>query len=205
MRNKFTELIEQGVARFEYTPIAPEMPEQDMVCRMYNNIWSIPSDTHMHLNPETGERYITGHMVGIEEKWNNFVYSHNWGAVNFKTTGYWCLCDFLQKNGLCGQYSVLNGETIYLVTPIPVGGDMQGIACTGCPTTVCTTESQIPSPIAILTANGDFYKIMECYQGKNNLYEVCEAMNNNVYVKGENWTVVGNKLMCPIGNKVFIL
>ena len=73
MRNKFTELIEQGVARFEYTPIAPEIPEQDPICRQYNNIWSIPSDTHMHLNHETGDRYITGHMVGIASKWDSFV------------------------------------------------------------------------------------------------------------------------------------
>lgn len=205
MRNKFTELIEQGVAKFNYTPIAPTMPEKDAVCRMYNNIWSIPSDTHMHFNEETGERYITGHMIANEAKWSNFVYAHNWGAVNFKTAGYWCLCEFLQKNGLQGRYSVLNGDAIYLVTPIPVGADVHGVACPECPTTVCTTESKIPMNTAVLTHDGNVLKIRECYKGKNSLYEVCEALNDSIYVKGGNWTVVGNRLMCPIGNKTYVL
>lgn len=203
MRDKFTELIEQGVAKFNYTNIAPPVPEQDIVCRMYNNIWSIPSDTHMSYNAETGERYITGHMVGIESRWSNFVYAHNWGAVNFKSTGYWSLCDFLQKNGLCGQYSTLNGETIYLVTPIPA--PEVGCPCAECPSVCTTTESKMPQPIALLAVGGDFYKIKECYQGKNSLYEVAKALNENIYVKGENWTVNGNNLMCPIGNKIYVL
>ena len=202
MRNKFTELIEQGVARFEYTPIASELPEQDPICRQYNNIFSIPTDTHMHLNNETGERYITGHMIEDESKWSNFVYSHNWGAVNFKSTGYWCLCDFLQKNGLDGRYSVLNGDTIYLVTPIPEDADY---AAPVCPTCCVTTESKMPSPIATLVANGDYFKIKECYQGKKNLYEVSHALNENIYVMGNNWTVNGDKLVCLIGNKTYIL
>ena len=205
MRNKFTELIEQGVASFDYTPIAPTMPEQDMVCRLYNNIFSIPTDTHMHFNEETGERYITGHMVGIESKWSSFVYAHNWGAVTFKSTGYWCLCDFLQKNGLEGRYSVLNGETIYLVTPIPADAEMNGVVCPECPVVCTTTESKMPTPIATLCANGDFMKIKECYQGKKNLYDVAAALNENFYVKGNNWTVNGNNLVCPIGNKTYIL
>lgn len=203
MRNKFTELIEQGVGRFDYTPIAPELPEQDPVCRMYNNIWSIPSDTHMHYNQETGERFITGHMVGIEDKWSNFVCAGNWGAVSFRTTGFWSLCDFLQKNGLCGRRAELNGDVAYIVTPIPAGEDACG--CSKCPTVCVTTESKFPQPIAILVANGDVYKMVECFEGKNNIYDVCEALNKSYYVKGNEWTVNEGKLLCPIGNKVYVL
>ena len=204
MRNKFSELIAQGVAKFDYTPIAPELPEQDPVCRMYNNIWSIPSDTHMHLNPENGERYITGHMVGIENKWCNFLHAMNWGAVTFKTSGYWCLCDFLQKNGLSGRVGQVNGDVAYIVAPIPTP-DAGACGCPECPTTCTTTESRIPQPIAVLTSFGDVYKVMECYENKNNIYEVCEALNKSHYVKGNEWTVVGENLMCPIGNKTYIL
>lgn len=202
MRSKFTEMIEQGVAEFNYTQIAPEMPEQDIICRMYNNIFSIPTDTHMSYNSESGERYITGHMIENESKWSSFVYAHNWGACNFKTTGYWCLCDFLQKNGLEGRYSVLNGDAIYLVTPIPADAEY---AAPVCPTCCVTTESKMPQPVAVLVAGGDIFKIKECYQGKKNLYEVAAALNENLYVKGENWTVNGNNLICPIGNKTYIL
>ena len=203
MRNKFTELIEQGVAAFHYTPIAPEVPEQDPVCRMYNNIFSIPTDTHMHLNNETGERYITGHMVGIEEKWSSFLYAHNWGAVRFKTAGFWCLSDFLQKAGLEGRISVLNGDTIYLVTPIPEDKPAENLPV--CPTCCVTTESKIPQPIANLVANGDIMKIKECYHGKQNLYEVAKALNENIYIKGNDWAVNGNNIACLIGNKVYVL
>lgn len=199
MRNRFTELINQGVASFNYTPIAPEMPEQDIVCRMYNNIWSIPSDTHMHLDPMTGHRYITGHMVGITDKWDQFVCACNWGAVNFRTTGYWCLCEFLQKNGLSGNYSVLNGDNVYLVTPIPAE------TAVNLPNNVTTTESQIPAQITILTNDNNPLRIKECFNGKSSLYEVCEALNESIYVKGNNWIVNGDKVMCPIDNKVYVL
>lgn len=200
MRNKFTELIEQGVARFEYKPVAPEIPEQDYICRMYNNIFSIPTDTHMHLD-NTGIRYITGKLVGIKEKWESFKCTSQWMGVNFATTGYWSLCDFLQKHGLYGEYGNLNNETVYMVTPI--AEEPGSPVC--CPTCCTTTESQIPNQISTLTVDNNSIRIKECYKGKSNLYEVCEAMNESLYVKGNNWTVNGDKIMCPIGNKIVIL
>ena len=200
MRNKFTELINQGVASFDYTPIAPSMPEQDMICRMYTNIWSIPSDTHMHL-AEDGTRYITGHMVGITEKWDQFVCACNWGAINFKNTGYWSLCNFLQLNGLRGERGILNGDNVYVVTPMT---DVPEMAC-NCPTCCVTTESKMPAQVNVLTMDNNPLRIKECYKGKSNLYEVCEALNESIYVKGNNWTVNGDNVLCPIGNKVYVL
>lgn len=202
MRNKFTELINQGVAPFEYTPIAPNMPEQDYICRFYNNVWSIPSDTHMHLL-EDGTRVITGHMIANNEKWKSFVCASSWGAVTFKTTGYWSLCNFLQENGLCGDFGVLNGDVVYVVKPIeelnsPVE-DTYDV-----PTSYTTTESQIPQPLADLVVDRDTLKIRAAYKN-NNLYDIANALNENLYIKGTEWTVNGNKLMCPIGNKICIL
>ena len=202
MRNSFTDLINMGVAKFSYNPIASEMPEDDIICRIYNNIWSIPSDTHMYYNKETNERYITGHMVGITQKWDLFVCSGYWGAINFKSSGYWSLCDFLHKNNLCGRYDMLNGEVIYKVIEINNSEIDNNISCPNCCVTV---ESKIPQPISVLTNDGNILKIKECFINKENLYDVCEALNNSIYVKGNNWTVNGNKIMCPIGNKTYIL
>ena len=200
MRNKFSELINQGVAAFKHTPIAPQLPEQDMICRMYNNIWSIPSDTHMHLDKETGIRYITGHMVGIQEKWSQFVCARNWGAVDFRTSGYWSLACFLSENGLCGNFGILNGDVVYAVTTC------NEIPCTGtCPSCYVTTESNIPQRVNDIVLNGDAMKVKECYAGKENLKEVANALNENIYIKGNEWTVIGNNIMCPIGNKIVIL
>lgn len=200
MRNKFSELISQGVAAFEYTPIAPELPEQDIICRMYNNIWSIPSDTHMSCLSD-GRRVITGHMVGITDKWNAFICAGYWGAVNFKTTGYWSLCDFLQQNGLCGSYDTLNGDVVYIINSC---SDCDSV-CPGCPTCCTTTESKMPMQISTLTLDNNPLRIKECFANKTDIYEIAKSLNENVYVKGNNWTVNGEKLMCPIGNKIFIL
>jgi hypothetical protein len=63
----------------------------------------------------------------------------------------------------------------------------------------------MPAQISTLTVDNNPARVKECYKGKSNLYEVCEAMNDNVYVKGNNWTVNGDKIMCPIGNKVVVL
>lgn len=203
MRNKFTELIELGVAAFDYTPVAPEMPEQDYICRMYNNIWSIPSDTHMHLAEDGTTRYITGHIIGTPN-WDKFVCACNWGAVDFRPTGYWSLCDFLQTHGLRGEHSNLNGDNVYVVTPIEemTSADNCDVCC---PTCYVTTESQMPAQISTLSFDNNPIRVKECYKGKSNLYEVCEALNDSIYVKGNNWTVNGNNVMCPIGNKVYVL
>ena len=141
-------------------------------------------------------------MVGIDAKWDNFLCASAWGAVSFNTTGYWSLCDFLQKHGLCGRKGIVNGDAAYIVTPIPAE---ELPTCPTCPATCVTTESQIPQPIAILSSVGDSFKVMECFDDKNDLYEVCEALNNSRYVKGNNWTVCEGKLLCPIGNKIYIL
>ena len=204
MRNKFTELIEQGVARFDYKPIAPEIPEQDFVCRMYNNIFSIPTDTHMFMDGD-GTRYITGKLVSITEKFESFLYASQWMGVNFRHSGYWSACQFLQSYGLYGKFGSFNGDVVYEINPIPASSEMGAPVVPDMPTTYTTSESRIPNTVARLAVDGNILKIKECYNGKNNLYEVCNALNESMYVLGNEWTVNGDKLMCPIGNKVIIL
>ena len=205
MRDKFSELIAQGVARFDYKPIAPEIPEQDFVCRQYNNIFSIATDTHMHLDHETGMRYITGKLVSIKEKFDSFLYASQWMGVNFRQSGHWSACSFLQNYGLSGRYGALNGDIVYEVAPIPTDPMLGAPVVPDMPTTYTTSESRIPDSVARLTLDGNAMKIKECYNGKNNLYEVCNALNESIYVLGNEWTVNGDKLMCPFGNKVVIL
>lgn len=204
MRDKFSELIAQGVARFDYKPIAPEIPEQDFVCRAYNNIFSIATDTHMFMDGD-GMRYITGKLVSIKEKFDSFLYASQWMGVNFRHSGYWSACSFLQNYGLSGRYSSLNGDIVYEVAPIPTDPMLGAPVIPGIPTTYTTSESKIPDNVARLTVDGNAMRIKECYNGKNNLYEVCAALNESMYVLGNEWTVNGDKLMCPFGNKVVML
>lgn len=198
MRDKFSDLMAQGFASFNYTPVLKEIPEQDPICRMYNNVFSIPSDTHMSML-EDGTRIITGHMIANDLVWNKFVCSYCWFAVDFRHSGAWSLCDFLYKHGLCGQKTTLNGDVVYAIKPIESGN----MPCK-CPSCATTSESNIPTPISFLTNSGNKLHILECFKG-DNIQNVIENMNNSVWVKGNQWVVFENQIVGLVGNKVYKL
>lgn len=196
MRNKFTDLINAGVADFTYyTPLTSDMPDTDPISRMYNNIFSIPTDTHMSITDD-GDRVITGHMINTMD-WENFCCSCVWRGVNFKTTGFWSLCDFLYKNGLKGSKISLNGDIVYLISPtIAPSDNICSLPCS------CTTnESKIPHPITELTKSGNKLHIAECFG--SNVNEVVTKMNESVWVKGSNWVPFENSIVGLIGEDVY--
>lgn len=197
MRNKFTELIEQGVASFNYTNISKDIPEQDPICRMYNNIFSIPSDTHMSCL-EDGTRVITGHMIATD-KWEKFCMSCCWGAVEFRTSGVWSVFDFLFSNNLEGRVGVLNGDVVYIVTPMSKESREAVMK-----NTVVTTESNIPQPITVLTTTGNMMHIQECFESKN-LIEIVKRLNESSYVKGNNWVPSNNGIVGLVGNTTYVI
>lgn len=112
-RSKFSELVDAGVAKFEYTPILPETSQTDPICRDYNNIFSMALDTHMSML-EDGRRIITGHNVATR-KWNYFVNCCQWGGLNFMDSGHWTVNEFLRKFNLVGRQSIINGDIVWLV------------------------------------------------------------------------------------------
>lgn len=197
MRDKFSELIKQGVAEFKYTNISKGVPEADPICRMYNNIFSIPSDTHMNCL-EDGRRVITGHMINTD-KWCMFVQSCCWGAVDFRTSGTWSVCDFLFRNGLEGKMGTLNGDVVYFVTPMSEE-DRKALM----KAQVITTESNIPMPITVLTTTGDMMHIKECFDC-NDIKETVRRMNESTRVIGNNWVPTENGIAGLVGDKVYII
>lgn len=197
MRDKFSELIKQGVAEFKYTNISKDIPEQDPVCRMYNNIFSIPSDTHMSCL-EDGRRVITGHMINTNN-WDKFLMSCCWGAVNFITSGTWSVYDFLYRHNLEGRIGTLNGDVVYFVTPIPEEKRKAQMNAQ-----VVTNESNIPMPITTLTTTGDMMHIKECFDC-DDVRETVRRMNESTRVKGNNWVPTETGVAGLIGNKVYII
>ena len=195
MRNKFTELIQQGVAKFEYTPIAQETPEYDPICREYNNLFGLVNDTHMSCTQD-GHRIITGHIINTP-KWDEFVTAHIWGTFEFKQ--YWSLSDWAFKYNFELTKGLFNGDKVIYVhdtpqvnIPVPVAKH-----------TYTTTESNIPQLVSTLTTNGDINKFMECFGG--NIDEVVKNLNESLYIKGNNWIHDGSRIMGFVGNKVCIL
>lgn len=197
MRDKFSELIKQGVAEFNYTPISKDVPEMDPICRTYNNIFAIPSDTHMNCL-EDGRRVITGHMINTD-KWCMFVQSCCWGAVDFRTSGTWSVCDFLFRNGLEGKMGTLNGDVVYFVTPMSEE-DRKALM----KNQVITTESNIPMPITVLTTTGDMMHIKECFDC-NDIKETVRRMNESTRVVGNNWVPTETGIAGLVGDKVYVI
>lgn len=193
MRDKFSEMIAAGVARFDYTNIAHPMGETDPVCRAYNNIFSIPTDTRMACL-EDGRRVITGHMVGSPD-WERFVCSTCWGAVCFKTAGVWSLCDFLHQYGLEGRIETLNSDLVYIIEPVAETRAME------MPTSVTTSESSIPEPISFLTTTNNIMHIKECFIG--DVRDICRRMNESIFVKGTNWVPSENGIVGLVGDTVY--
>ena len=114
MRNKFSELIEQGIAQFNYTPILQETTCNDPICREYNNIFGPAMDTHMSML-EDGTRVITGHRIDDEQEWTRFVYSTMWNGVDFIKSGYNTLNEFLGRFNLTFRKTCLNGDVVMKV------------------------------------------------------------------------------------------
>lgn len=199
MRDKFSDLIKNGIADFHYTPLTSDKPDTDPICRTYNNIFSIPSDTHMSITAD-GERVITGHMINTQH-WGDFCCSWCWGAVDFRTSGVWCLCDFLYKNGLKGEIASLNGDVVYKIVAREPGEKCP--ACSLCPNSFNTNESKIPHPITELTLSGNKLHIMECFG--ENVDIVAKKMNESTWVKGSNWVPFENQIVGLVGDQVYKL
>lgn len=197
MRDKFSELIAQGVASFEYTPICGELPEQDPICRFYNNVFGAASDTHMACAAD-GNRYITGRVVGWERSWENFKYLGEFGGVTFKHSGFWSLSDFLYANDLEANVTILNGDVVAVVTPrIKQSGDYAA------PSKAVAMESGINKPLSTLAVDRKETTVKECFKGT--IDDVVENLNKNCMVKGTNWIVSEGRILGKVDGKIIEL
>lgn len=184
--DKFSELIAQGVAEFKYTPIAQEVPNTCPICRAYNNVYSLANDTHMaHL--EDGRYVITGHVIRDKKHFDEFLCSCMWGAMNFMDSGLGAPCNFFYANHLKGHYDILNGDEVYILEEIPQddgGSPEYVIPC--CPDSACCSGTSIPESLRALTTDGNAEHVRECYKQS----DVAKALNESMYVYGNNWTPV---------------
>lgn len=180
--DKFSQLIAQGVAKFEYTPIAQDIPNPCPICRAYNNVYSLANDTHMSILPD-GRYVITGHAIRDKRNFDCFLYSSFWGWVNFNDSGLGAPCTFFCNNKLQGHYDILNGDDVYILEVIPEEPDR----CLACPDGVCCAETKISEQLSVITTDGNAAHIRECFKQK----DVAKALNEDLHVLGVNWMIVG--------------
>lgn len=124
--DKFSELVSKNIASFHHTPIAPEVPTLDTLCRLYNNIYSMILDTHMSPLGD-GKYVITGHKIKDRRTFDQFLGSTTFSNVDVRRYG--SPLELFCKCHLVGHYDVLNGDDVFILEPgepkdvIPNTGD----------------------------------------------------------------------------------
>lgn len=184
----FKDLMQEE--RHAYFPPQPHNTSNDYICREYNNLWGILSDTHMIKH---GEDYvITGSMIGTD-KFEPFItigrienmpvqYS---GGMGRKVPFY----EYMWEMGYQGGHFQFNGDSAFRfvkrpepeITPLPQGTSM----------TYTTSDSLIPKPIK---------QLGEHMVEKLQRYENIEQMNEDYTIKGNNWMVFENTLIVNDGS-----
>lgn len=203
--DRFSELISKGVASFNYKPTCSSVPNDCPLCRSYNNIFSIATDTHMSYIDDD-MKIITGHIVSDKDKFDKFIWACQYGGVNFNTTGYISFADWMNKVGLVGRYDLYNGDAAYILEPrhgvedIPVEPNKVFTSFT-------TEDSTIPQPIRLLAKDNNIDSFKECV--KSTLEETATSMNENRYIYGDSWMVTnfsdGPHIIGIVNNKYYKL
>lgn len=206
--DRFSELISRGVASFNYKPTNSSIADDCPLCRSYNNIFSIATDTHMSCI-DGDMKIITGHIVSDKVKFDKFIWACQYGGVNFNTTGYISFADWMNKVGLVGRYDFYNGDSVYILEPHrttkntqPELGEPDNVI-----TSFTTEDSTIPQPIRLLTKDNNVDSFKECV--KNTLEETATAMNESRYIYGDSWMVTnfsdGPHIIGVVNNKYYKL
>lgn len=197
MRSKFTELIQQGVATFTHNPLStaiPQYSQRSLLCRQYNNIWGMITDTHM--SEVNDKLIITGSLISRTNLWSQLQFCMYWGGVNFSTTGYSSLSEFFSTHNLTPKLIQYNGQPAIELEPIPniPVQDMKVVSYT-------TSESKFPQPIRQLF---NMHALNECLN-EFTLQDVAEVMNDSREIPGKHWHVYENSIYGSLNGKSIFL
>ena len=184
--DKFSELIAQGVAKFEYKPITGNITDtypQDLESQMirdYNNLYSIATNTHMSRDIDN-RIIITGTLIKDSVYFDRFLCSAYYKNLTFPK----CPACFFRDYGYVGHYEVMNNDCVYvleLLTEHPELAQTQ-ICQDNC---VCPCEGGIPKNVRFISTSGNFEDVKECVTE-----DTTKSLNESKYIIGDNWTLVG--------------
>jgi len=154
MRDRFSEMINKGIAAFQEKPVGSPVPTLDPMVKAYNNLWGLLTDTHMSA---VDDGYIITGTFVKSQHWENFKYCCYYGNTNIRLgSGYCSLENMVYSNGYVMKPDVYNGDYVIRLTRRPdvdaTDGSVDG-SCVGCDVPCCTNvspcvtslgESQIP-------------------------------------------------------------
>lgn len=122
MRDKFSDLINQGIAPARYQDFTKEEPSSlasidDNMIITYNNYWGVITDTHMSRKGD--DIVITGSLLRSEHKTNRLMDSGLWGDIQLDriVSGVYNLSGFLNAYGYTWYRDILNGDWVVKIVP----------------------------------------------------------------------------------------
>ena len=184
--DKFSELIANGVAAFEYKTITRDITDtypQDLVSQMirdYNNLYSIATNTHM---ARTGDNRIvvTGTLIKDPKYFDRFLCSNYYKNLTFDK----CPACFFKDYGFVGHYEILNNDNVYVLEPTEEHPEL--VKCEICQDNcVCPCEGGIPKNVRFISTSGNFEDVKECVTE-----DTAKSLNESKCIIGDNWMVVG--------------
>ena len=186
----FQDLIRDGVAPNRYDAVyIGQTPNADPFVRGYNNVWGVVSDTHMSSYGEN-QYIITGSMVRNSQKFSSFLYAYYWGGYSFnaaeaaKVNGIRCLSGYISKNGLVGEFSKVNNDDVYILSPRESLGEIcPNCCCVGC------CDAKIGESENTVFSNNE---VKEQVLQKGTAEEIINRLNESKGVSGQDWDLVGD-------------
>jgi hypothetical protein len=175
-------MIANGTASRAYKDFLPNTPDADPIVRTFNNCYGLFTDTHMSKIDE--DNYvITGSLCSIPEKFDQFLYSCNYGLgttfrVNGKAKSLSC---YLSENGLRGQYSCLNGDKVYSLSRSPISIDKS------CCYSVCACQEAPQMDIPVQVGEKLKETLSGIIESSGTLDEMQKTVNENELVQGNDW------------------
>lgn len=214
MRDKFSELINKGVASFQERPVGSPTPTLDPMVKTYNNLWGLLTDTHMSA-VEDGY-IITGTFVK-SRYWDGFKYCSYYGNTNIKLgSGYCNLESMVYSNGYEMKPDIYNGDYVIRLTKRPEpSSDLEKCVgstdcCVPCDTTCspCVTslgESQIPHPFKEFFTREEITAISEAWRcGDGNAVKVLENLNDSLAIDGNRFRISADNQYMIVDEKLKI-
>lgn len=204
MRNKFIDLVQAGVAKMDYNPIAGNTPSLDPLVVMYNRYWGLATDTHCAL---VGGRYIvTGHWLTppagqektrVNKAFNTLVWNDLVNGVDVKPSGFWSLGELLRSVNKEAKLIQYNGDIAMEFTEAITAESYKGDA----PEVCYPAGSNIAVPLRKFeSVPGTFHEMYNRYE---NGEQLAEALNESAWMKGK-WMCSGSQLACRINETVYV-
>ena len=116
MSKTLTQLMSDPQWSRQATDTVGKTPVNDPIVRIYNSYWGLATGSRM---------FMIGDIYGIQGSWlrdpmkvKTLLYSPVVAGVDVRPSGFFCLRDLLNQQGVDLQWTVVNGEKCLVTNPI---------------------------------------------------------------------------------------